>query len=49
MDLPDTEYIAECPSLIGTQLFSLYCPIVVAFAVHDLSLESYVLGVLVES
>jgi hypothetical protein len=49
MNIPDTEYIAEYPSLIGTQLFSLYCPIDVAFAEHELSLESYVLGVVVES
>ena len=42
MDLPDTVRLEEeYPFIVGTQLPTLYCPILVAFAEHELSLAAY--------
>lgn len=49
MDLPDTVYIAEYPFFIGIQLFIPKCKMVDAFFEHELSLDSYMLDVAVES
>ena len=49
IDLPDTVYTEEYPFSAGMQAPTLYCPILVAFAEHVLSLNVYRLGVAVVS
>ena len=50
MNLPDTVYLEEYEMrpFIGMQLPTLYWSMVIAFAEHELSLDAYLLRVVVE-